>query len=105
MNAGRLNQIITVERPTISKDDYGANQTTWNNIITTRADVQFDGGNRITENSEIIHSYTKTFTIRYYHKVDEKDRILWEGKHYRILSIEKDRDKMNLTIRTELINE
>lgn len=105
MNAGRLNQIITVERPTISKDDYGANQTTWNNIITTRADVQFDGGNRITENNEIIHSYTKTFTIRYYHKVDEKDRILWEEKHYRILSIEKDKDKQTITIRTELINE
>lgn len=105
MNAGRLNQIITVERPTIIKDDYGANSIHWNNIITTRADVQFDGGNRITENNEIIHSYTKTFTIRYYHKVDEKDRILWQGKHYRILSIERDKDKQNLTIRTELINE
>ena len=45
------------------------------------------------------------FTIRIYHKVDERMRIIWEGKKYRILSIEEDRTLQQLTIKTELINE
>lgn len=105
MNAGRLNEIITIQRTTVSKDEYGANKIQWNDVITTRADVQFESGSRTTENNEIIHTYSKVFTIRVYHQVDEKDRILWNGKYYRILSIEKDKDRQNLTIRTELINE
>lgn len=105
MNAGRLNEIIVIQRTKVSKDEYGANKIQWNNLITTRADVQFESGNRTTENNEIIHTYSKVFTIRIYHQVTEKDRIFWDGKHYRILSIEKDKDKQNLTIKTELINE
>lgn len=105
MNSGRLKEIITIQRSSITVDEYGANQLEWKDYITTRAAVQFDSGNRMNESNEIIFSYTKTFTIRVYHKVDEKDRIRWDGKYYRILSIEKDKDKQNLTIRTELINE
>lgn len=105
MNGGRLKEIITIQRSTITVDEYGANQLQWKDYITTRADVQYDSGNRMNESNEIIYTYTKTFTIRVYHKVDEKDRIRWDGKYYRILSIEKDKDKQNLTIKTELINE
>ncbi|MDV3120789.1 phage head closure protein [Segatella copri] len=53
----------------------------------------------------MVFNYTKIFTIRYYHNIDEKDRILWKGKLYRILSVEPDRDKQSIIIRTELIND
>ena len=99
MNAGRLKEVITIQKPTISQNEYGANGTQWTDYITTRSDVQFESGNRDTEN------YTKIFTIRYYHNIDEKDRILWKGKLYRILSVEPDRDKQSIIIRTELIND
>lgn len=105
LDSGRLQELITVQRPTITKDEYGANKTVWNNIINTRSDVQYDNGNRGTENNEIVFNYSKVFTIRYYHKVDEKDRIIWNGKKYRILSIEPNKEHQKLTIRTELINE
>lgn len=105
MNGGRLNEIISIERPTITKDDYGANKTEWKGIINTRADVQYENGSRDTENGEIVFNYTKVFTIRHYHKVDEKDRIVWNDKRYRILSIEPSKEQQKITIRTELINE
>lgn len=105
MNGGRLKEIIVVQRPTITRDDFGANKTVWKDIITTRSDVQFEKGDRATENGEIVFNYTKVFTIRVYHNVDEKDRILWNNKKWRILSIEPDKDQQKQTIRTELINE
>lgn len=105
MDSGRLQELITIQRPTITKDEFGANKTVWNDIINTRSDVQYDSGNRVTENNEIVFNYSKVFTVRYYHKVDEKDRIVWNGKRYRILSIEPNKSHQKLTIRTELINE
>ena len=74
MNAGRLKEVITIQKPTISQNEYGANGTQWTDYITTRSDVQFESGNRDTENGEIVFNYTKIFTIRYYHNIDEKDR-------------------------------
>lgn len=105
MESGRLNEIITVERPTIYQDGYGGNDVVWNEVIKTRADVQFTSGNRATENNEIVFNYNKIFTVRYYHKIDEKDRVIWNGKKYRILNLNYDRDKQYLQITTELINE
>lgn len=72
MNAGRLKEVITIQKPTISQNEYGANGTQWTDYITTRSDVQFESGNRDTENGEIVFNYTKIFTIRYYHNIDEK---------------------------------
>lgn len=54
MNAGRLKEVITIQKPTISQNEYGANGTQWTDYITTRSDVQFESGNRDTENSEIV---------------------------------------------------
>lgn len=105
MDSGRLNEVIVIKRPIIEKDEYGANTVIWKDIINTRADVQFDNGSRDTENGEIVFNYTKVFTIRIYHKVDEKDRIVWNNKQWRILSIEPNKQHQKITIRTELINE
>lgn len=105
MNGGRLTKLITIERPSIEQNDFGANGIQWNQHIQTRADVTFESGTRATENNEVIFSYNKIFTIRYYHNIDEKDRIIWNNKKWRILSIEPDKSKQLITIRTELINE
>ena len=105
MNAGRLTEVISIERPSIAQNDFGANSIQWQKYIQTRADVTFESGTRAIENNEVIFSYNKVFTIRYYHDIDEKDRIIWNGKKWRILSLEPDKTKQLITIRTELINE
>ena len=105
MNAGRLTEVISIERPSIAQNDFGANRIQWQKHIQTRADVTFESGTRATENNEVIFSYNKVFTIRYYHDIDEKDRIIWNGKKWRILSLEPDKAKQLISIKTELINE
>nr|DAJ20154.1 MAG TPA: putative head tail adaptor [Siphoviridae sp. ctTYz13] len=105
MNAGRLNEIIKIQSFEIDKNEYGANGVNWIDKITTRANVQFQSGNRINENNEVVFTNLISFTIRIYHNIDEKDRIEWNGKSYKIISIEPNKPKQFLTIKTELINE
>lgn len=106
MQAGTLNQQIRVENPVYNKNAYGSDSIRWETqIAKTRAAVTFNNGNRANENNEIIFTYQVTFTVRIYHQIDERMRIIWKNKKYRILSIEYNQKKQQQIIRTELINE
>lgn len=105
MNAGKLKDIITVEEPITIKDEYGASSVQWNKVITTRAYIPHTNGSRTIDNYETFHSYLKTFEVRIYHAITETMRIGYDGKYYRILAIDPDRDRQRLIINTELINE
>lgn len=103
MRAGSLRYPIIIQKPVTIKNEYGATTNSWQDYILTRADIRFDSGNRLNENSEIIHSYTKTFIVRHYHPITENMRIIYKGKKYRILCINP--ETLKQTIITELINE
>lgn len=105
MNAGRLKYIIIIQSPEITQNEYGANSINWIDKIIARSDFQNNSGNRVNENGEIIFSYEKIFTIRYYHNINERDRIKFGNDYYRILSLEKEKDKQFIKINTELIND
>jgi len=105
MRAGLLRESIIIQRPTNTKDEFGAIVTTWSNHVTTRARVINGTGNATTQNNELWHSYNKTFVIRIYHDVEETDRIMYGGKLYSISSIDKDIDQQQKTITAQLINE
>lgn len=106
MRAGLLTEVVTVEQPIIVTDDYGANSIQWKPmIINTRAKVSYSSGNRANENNEIVFAYEVLFTMRIYHQIDERMRIIWKNRKYRILSIERNREQQHLIIKTELINE
>ncbi len=64
-----------------------------------------NSGNRINQNNEIVNTYNVSFLIRLYHNVNESDRIIYDNKKYRIISINKDSAKQSKTIIGELINE
>lgn len=100
-----MRDTITIQKLTNTKDSFGANTTLWVNKFTTRTQVTTNSGNRLNQNNEIIHTYNVTFTIRLYHDVEESDRILYNGKKYRIISINKDLYKQSISIIGEIINE
>ena len=105
MQAGILTEVITIQQPVVNQNGYGANNVEWNNYITTKASINYNNGNRVNDNNEITFAYQVSFIIRVYHQINERMRIIWQGQKYRILSIEKDKQKQKITIRTELINE
>lgn len=105
MIAGRLTETIVIARSSTSKNEFGATSNTWEDIITTKASVTQNTGNTAVVNNEIFTSYLVEFGIRSYHKVNEFDRVKWNGNIYRIESIVRDRRKNHITIISSLINE
>ena len=106
MRAGLLSEVISVEQPVTTTDEYGANYIQWKTFIgKTIAQVTYTSGNRLNENNEIIFAYEVVFTMRIYHQINERMRIIWKNKKYRILSIEENKHLQSLTIKAELINE
>lgn len=106
MRAGRLTEVISVEKPVQRQNEYGATALEWESFISkTKAEVTYSNGNRRNENNEIIFAYEVVFTVRIYHQINERMRIIWKNKKYRILSIQENKELQSLTIKTELINE
>lgn len=105
MIAGRLNEQIKIYSPIKEINEYGERVETYKFTYTTRARVDYDNGNRSNENNEIVYNYGKTFNVRSYTQVKETCIIEWQGKRYRILTIENRREYNDMIIRTELINE
>lgn len=105
MKAGLLKYSIKIQNPVTVKDSFGANSIKWEDVISTRAMIEYNSGNRQNDNNEIITQYTVTFTIWKHHKVNEYMRILYKEQLYRILYIIRDSYNQSIKIITELINE
>lgn len=106
MIAGRLSEKIDIQKLKIIKNDFGEVEAEeWIPVVSTRADVSYKSGGRVDENNELFFGYSVSFGIRYYHKIDEMDRIKWNDKYYRILSIEPDKKLQRKLIHCELIND
>ena len=86
MRAGLLTEKIVFYRLEKVKTETGSEENTY-------------------ENGDIFYSHRVNFEIRQVYDFDELFRIEWDGRMYRILSIEKDRHNMSVFIVTELIND
>ena len=104
MRAGLLNEHIQIITPIINRNDYGEEETVWENKYSTRARLMHNSGKRTLTN-EIYYQYTKTFEVRYYVPITEFDRIIWNKKVYRIIDIEPNKEQQKITIVTELLND
>lgn len=105
MIAGRLNEIIKIYKPQEVINEYGEREVEFVYSYTTRAKVEYNNGNRLNENNEIVFNYNKTFNVRSYVPVMETCQIEWQNNRYRILTLEHRREYNDILINTELINE
>lgn len=106
MQAGRLNEIIIIQRQNYKQSESGSQKVMeWVDYKRTRSAVRYESGIRTDDNNELFFGSSVNFEIRIYHDIRELDRIIWRGKKYRILNIEEQRDVARLVIKTSLINE
>lgn len=106
MQAGRLNEIIVIQRQNYSRGEYGETKIEeWYDLKKTRACVKYISGVRTDDNSELFFGHNVVFEIRIYHDIRNLDRIKFEDRLYRIMNIEKDKTVQRYIITTELINE
>ena len=104
MRAGILNEIITVARLQESTNEFGEQFDAYVPCCNTRANVTPMSGGRTDDNNEIFYAHTYKFIVRRYVKIGDFDRILWNGKQYRVLNIDDDRTYNQKVINAELVN-
>ena len=105
MRAGLLDTEVKILRPEITRNAFGEQEEEYKEHYTTKARVLHNSGRRAIENGEIFHQYEKTIEVWKYVDVVETDFIEFDGKQYRILSIEDDKTQQKKIITIELIND
>lgn len=109
MQAGLLRNKITIERSDVTHNSENGEQvTSWQQVWSGRAKVDFSSGSQLVSNNETINTITKTVTIRTKPAFNEKLsnlRILIDGEYYRILAKDVRTRDMATIFTCELINE
>lgn len=109
MQAGLLRDKIAIERSNVTHNtENGEQVTSWQQVWSGRAKVDFSSGSQLVSNNETINTITKTVTIRTKPAFNEKLsnlRILIDGEYYRILAKDIRSRDMATIFTCELINE
>jgi SPP1 family predicted phage head-tail adaptor len=109
MQAGLLRDKITIERSDVTHNtENGEQVTSWQQVWSGRAKVDFSSGSQLVSNNETINTITKKVTIRTKPAFNEKLsnlRVLIDGEYYRILAKDVRSRDMATIFTCELINE
>ena len=106
MIAGLLNETIEIHSPIYHKNEYGeVEDNIYKKKYQTKAQVIYNSGSRITDNNEVFNEYKLQFIVRYYHRINENDRVYFNNRFYQIEAIEKSRQYQLQKINCSLINE
>ena len=109
MQAGLLRDKITIERSDVTHNtENGEQVTSWQQVWSGRAKVDFSSGSQLVSNNETINTITKKVTIRTKPAFNEKLsnlRILINGEYFRILAKDVRSRDMATIFTCELINE
>jgi len=79
---------ISVERLNVIKDSYGSITSNYLPHLTLKASIKYLSGSKVVDNSEIFNVNTLQIST-YYRDINESDRIVYNGKYYKILSIQE----------------
>lgn len=88
MRAGLLNERIQLYEPTITQDaDYNEQTDTWTLVRTCWACVKWTAKGREVDEGNFLMNSDIQVNVRNSSKVNERQRIVWQGKTYRITSL------------------
>lgn len=104
MIIGDLRYKIEILNPVLVKDEYGAENTTWQVFATLRAGKKEISGTKLIDNQEYFNTNRIDWMIHYRRNINENMRVRINNKEYRILYIRELVYKDGLVLETELIN-
>lgn len=96
---------IGILTPTVTRDEYGAQVTSYALTRTVAADVKYNKGKRILEHGEFWMPTTIGITTRLHPDLTEHCRIVWDGKTYQIDSLNHNPFEGSITIIASKIDE
>jgi len=95
MSFGRMNQTIQIAESVVAADAYGFNSTTDNILAEVRSSVEYRRGTARWANLSAFSTATIMFRFRYIPDLTVTPSlfILFEGRRYRITSVEDVRNR------------
>ncbi len=105
ITASNLIYRIGILTPVITRDEYGAQVTTYNLTRTVSADVKYNKGRRILDHGEMWLPTTIGITTRLHPDLTEHCRIRWDGKTYQIDSLNRNTFEGSITIVATKVDE
>jgi head-tail adaptor len=105
MDSALLRHKLELHELQTTTSEYGTITTSYALKYTTHCHVIFNSENQVISEGEIFYPINRTFIVRSYVPVVETDRIKYEDKMYKILSINKNDYYGNIEIATTLVNE
>lgn len=86
MRAGRLHHRITLERETVTKNEFGEEVSAWEPYATRWAEVRPQGGKEFWAAQQVIDDLSHEVRLRYMPGIRSKDRLLFKGRVFDIVS-------------------
>ena len=93
MKIGKLDRRITIQRATLTLNDYGERAETWGTLATVWAEVQYKvGGGESLQSDQVFSEQRVHFIIRYSSDVSSvrpSDRVSYNGNIYQIEGVQE----------------
>lgn len=104
LNIGNMRRSIVVQRLYTTKNEYGAETSTYVDYLTLKAELKNRSGSKTIVNNEIFNDATLIFWT-HYRPIVETDRIKFNGNVYNILNIAEIGYREGLELVLSKINE
>jgi len=105
MNVSEFRYTITIQTPTNTKDDFGAEAISYTTLYTLKAAKKHIGGSKGVDANEVFTSNNLNFETHYRTGITEDCIILFNDYKYRINQIAEIGYKEGLSFTVEKINE
>ena len=106
IDSGSLTERIKFLEPETSKGKYGSRVIdNWNPVYVCWANVKYNKGTRAISAGEVWLPNTIAILVRYTSKINERQRILWDSKIYRIDSFNSSKKTGSTTIVATRVDE
>lgn len=87
MRAGRLTELIRIERATSGANEYGTPTTTWEPVAAVRAEAVMQSTTEYIRNFGASDEELVIFRARFVDGVTNADRVVWEGEPFNIKQV------------------
>lgn len=103
MHPGQLDRTITIQTFTVAQDATGQPIQTWSTLAIVRASVLEVNARERFQALREVGVFSAVFTIRWLSGLNDRNRVIYDGKTYDIVGIQEQGRRQWLALSGEVI--
>lgn len=104
ITSGKLTERVAIMQPVKMRGEYGEDVVNYEQVAVVWANVVFNRGAEAITAGELYLGKMVTITMRNNKAINERCRLVWDGKEYRIESMNRKKLDGSVTIVAEYID-